>query len=465
MSKHARFPDWSSLAERNRGDAAQECRERLAQVGQSLHAVAGFCALAASGDGVLGGMPYVAKDMIATGDDDPSWGCRQPPAQDASIAPVISRLARAGAALIGRAEMTELAYEPSGLNASRGAVLNPWNFDYVPGGSSSGSAALVAAGCCYAALGSDTGGSVRIPAHCCGVTGLKPSWGRVPTSGTMPLAPSLDTIGLLARSAPDLALVWDGLLEEATPSADAVPIKMLSDAFMESDGEVAQICRSAIGVLRRLGMHVDECAGFPDEADRNCLLVMQAEAARMHAPRLDDERIDAVLRKRLGKGCAISDADLARALGARESLRTQFLAGQFGDAAVVALPVMPIRTPRVAEVDPAARAFKARTLYALSRFTRFANYLDLPALAVPAGFDSRSMPVGLQLIGRPGSDTLLLALGIKFQAETDWHSRVPSALASGAAAGSGADNDAVARDIGFDEAEIETLRRDHVIEG
>jgi aspartyl-tRNA(Asn)/glutamyl-tRNA(Gln) amidotransferase subunit A len=445
MSKHARFPDWSSLAECDRWDAVRECRERLAQVGQSLHAVAGICGPAASGDGVLDGMPYVAKDMIATGEDEPSWGCLQPPAHDASIAPVISRLACAGAALIGRAEMTELAYEPSGLNASRGAVLNPWNFDYVPGGSSSGSAALVAAGCCYAALGSDTGGSVRIPAHCCGVTGLKPSWGRVPTNGTMPLAPSLDTIGLLARSAADLALLWEALFEETTPSAGAASVKMLSDAFIESDVEVAEICRSAIGVLCRLGVRVDECAGFPEEADRNCLLVMQAEAARIHGPRLDDEQIDAVLRKRLGKGAAISDDDLALALGARENQRNRFLADQFGDAAIVALPVMPIKTPRVAEVDPVAAAFKARTLYALSRFTRFANYLDLPALAVPAGFDSHNMPVGLQLVGRPGSDALLLALGIKFQAETDWHSRMPSALASGVAAGSGVDNDAVER--------------------
>ena len=197
MSQHARLPDWSSLSERDRPAAIKECCERLGRDGQRLRAVAGFCGPAAQRDGVLGGMPYVAKDMIATGEEDPSWGCVRPLLKNASIAPVISRLAHAGASLIGRAEMTELAYEPSGINASRGAVLNPWNFDYVPGGSSSGSAALVAAGCCYAALGSDTGGSVRIPAHCCGVTGLKPSQGKIPLEGAMPLAPSLDTIGLL----------------------------------------------------------------------------------------------------------------------------------------------------------------------------------------------------------------------------------------------------------------------------
>ncbi len=433
MSQHARLPDWSSLSERDRPAAIKECCERLGRDGQRLRAVAGFCGPAAQRDGVLGGMPYVAKDMIATGEEDPSWGCVRPLLKNASIAPVISRLAHAGASLIGRAEMTELAYEPSGINASRGAVLNPWNFDYVPGGSSSGSAALVAAGCCYAALGSDTGGSVRIPAHCCGVTGLKPSQGKIPLEGAMPLAPSLDTIGLLARSAADLAMLWQGLLEETIPSMDVVPVTVLADAFAESDVEVAQICLAAVSVLRRLGMRVDECAGFPGEADRNCLLVMQAEAARMHSARLDDERIDPVLRKRLGKGCAISDDELAVALDARANLRNQFLADQFGDGAVVALPVMPIKTPPVAEADPSSPAFTARTLYALSRFTRFANYFDLPALAVPAGFDSQSMPVSLQLVGRPGCESLLLAIGMTLQAETDWHGRVPDAIAAGSA--------------------------------
>jgi len=328
--------------------------------------------------------------------------------------------------------MTELAYEPSGINATRGAALNPWNFDYAPGGSSSGSAALVASGCCFAALGSDTGGSVRIPAHCCAVTGLKPSWNKIPVEGTMPLSPSLDTIGLLARSAADLALLWSGLFDETVPGiSGTVSGAVLTDAFDESDPEIAEICRAAIGALGGLGIHIETRIGFPEEADRNCLLVMQAEAARTHSERLNDERVDAVLRKRLGKGLTIGDGELTHALAAQQNLRDKFLADQFGDAAVVLMPVMPIRTPRVAEVDPASPEFKARTLYALSRFTRFVNYLGLPALAVPAGFDSRGMPVGLQLIGRPGSDVFLLALGTLLQAGTDWHSRVTAAVTAG----------------------------------
>ena len=169
----------------------------------------------------MAGMPYVAKDMIATGRAEPSWGCARPLISKAPAAAVISRLDHAGASLVGTSEMTALAYEPSGMNAARGNVLNPWHVNYAPGGSSSGSAALLAAGCCFAALGSDTGGSVRIPAHCCGVTGLKPSWGRIPVEGTMPLAPSLDTIGLMARGVADLALLWQALFEETVPCTAA----------------------------------------------------------------------------------------------------------------------------------------------------------------------------------------------------------------------------------------------------
>jgi aspartyl-tRNA(Asn)/glutamyl-tRNA(Gln) amidotransferase subunit A len=431
MTEPARFPDWSSLPERERSAASAQCRERLEQTGRQLHAVASICDPRPRNGGVLDGMPYVAKDMIATGCAEPSWGCAEPLMLKAHAAPVISRLDQAGALLIGTAEMTELAYEPSGINATRGNVLNPWNTDYAPGGSSSGPAALVAAGCCFAALGSDTGGSVRIPAHCCGVSGLKPSWGKIPVEGTMPLAPSLDTIGLIARGVADLALLWTALTDEIVPRpAGARSGVLLKDAFDQSDPEIAEICRAAIDVLGRCGMHINTCTGFPDESDENCLLIMQAEAARTHRARLSDERIGATLRKRLGKGLAISSDELSGALEARDSLCDRFLADQFGAADVILMPVMPIKTPRVAEVDPVSPEFRARTLYALSRFTRFVNYLRLPALAIPVGFDSRGLPVGLQLIGRPGSDVFLLAVGMMLQAETDWHSRTPRAIAT-----------------------------------
>jgi aspartyl-tRNA(Asn)/glutamyl-tRNA(Gln) amidotransferase subunit A len=434
MTTPARLPDWSSLPAGVRPAAIAQALRRLTSIGRRLRATAQTIDSTCAADGPLGGMPYVAKDMIATGVTASSWGCEAPLEAVGNAAPLIARLGNAGACLIGTAEMTELAYEPSGFNAVRGSVLNPWNVDIVPGGSSSGSAALVAAGCCFAALGSDTGGSVRIPAHCCGVTALKPTWGALPLDGTMPLAPSLDTIGLFARSAADVGLLWNALNGGTAAASSHVSGVVLEDAFAESDSEIARLCRNAIAVF---GMPTNRRAGFPKEADDECLLVMQAEAARSHAARLADTRVDATLRKRLSKGLAINEQALARSLAARSRLRDDFFSSFLGDADVAFLPVMPIRTPRTAETDPASPDFSARTLYALSRFTRFVNYLGLPALAVPAGFDGCGLPVGLQIVGRPGSESLLIALAAALQSKTNWHGRVPTAIASDIAAEKG----------------------------
>ena len=429
MNAAARFPDWVSLSDSDRMAALEQSTARLAGVGRELNAVKQILLSEALGRGPLAGMTYVAKDMIATGMVAPSWGCSQPMAPALPRASVIDRLEHAGAGLIGTAVMTELAYEPSGL--VRGGALNPWDAEAIPGGSSTGSAILVASGCCFAALGSDTGGSVRIPASCCGVTGLKPGYGCLPVDGTMPLAPSLDTIGIMARSAADLALIWPSISsvrakESESPIAEKLSGTLLTDAFDASDPQVREICRNAIGVLAEIGMPIDARPGFPEHADQNALLVLQAEAARQHEARIEDPRIDATLRKRLRKGLTISDEALGAALDARDELRRDFLSRSLGEAGVALLPVMPIATPGVAEVDPGSANFNPRTLYALSRFTRFINYLGLPALAVPAGFDNRGLPVGLQIVGRPGSDARLLEIGIALQARTDWHGRVPS---------------------------------------
>lgn len=432
MTSVSRFPDWCSLSEPDRLAALARCRERLAGIGCKLNAVEQIFPGQVAARGPLSGMPFVAKDMIATGKCEPCWGCSEPQAAALPRASVIDRLDQAGACLIGTATMTELAYEPSGIG--RRGALNSWDRDAIPGGSSTGSAILVASGCCFAALGSDSGGSVRIPAHCCGVTGLKPSYGSLPLDGTMALAPSLDTIGIITRSAADLALIWPSVSgDKAGAVAEHPSASVLEDAFGASDPEIAAICRDAIAVLAESGMTIAARSGFPEEADQNALLVLQAEAARQHGKRIDDMRIDPGLRKRLAKGLAISDQSLDLALDARDLLRRQFLSHYLGDASVALLPVMPIRTPRVEEVDPASARFNPRALYALSRFTRFVNYLGLPALAVPAGFDSRELPVGLQIVGRPGSDAALLDIGIRLQARSDWHGRVPTAIASGIA--------------------------------
>ncbi len=415
--------------------AAERCRSRIRGIGRSLHAVGEELSPAPIAPGPLSGLPYVTKDMIATGRTPQHWGCGEPMDNSSVAAGVVDRLSAAGACLMATADMTELAYEPSGINAVRGNVLNPWNTEFAPGGSSSGSAALVASGCCFAALGSDTGGSVRIPAHCCGVTALKPTWGRIAVDGTMPLAPSLDTIGILARAATDVAAVWGALIDESMqPQPPLNTATILEDALTECHPEIARNCRRAIEAMADAGMPMVGRAGFPEQADRNTMIVMQAEAARSHAARLNDHRIDPMLRRRLGKGLSITDNQLSEALAAREQLRFEFIDRYLSDADVALLPVVPIRTPRLGEVDPVSPGFTAKTLYALSRFTRFVNYFGLPALALPAGFDDRGIPVGLQLVGRPNSEAVLLRVAMKFQAMTDWHGRVPGAVASAIAA-------------------------------
>ena len=270
-----------------------------------------------------------------------------------------------------------------------------------------------------------------MPAHCCGVTALKAGYGRIPLDGAMRLAPSLDSFGIFARSAVDLALLWPVISGDAPAKADEPAVAVvLQDAFDASDIEIADVCRGAVVVLAESGMKIEVRPGFPEEADKQALIVLQAEPAREHRGRIDDPNIDATLRKRLSKGLSISDRELDEALAARDALRDQFLSSYLGEAGAIILPVMPIRTPDMNEVDPASSRFTPRALYALSRFTRFVNYLGLPALAIPAGFDSGGMPVGLQLIGRPGSEAALLQIAVRLQERTDWHGRVPSAIAS-----------------------------------
>jgi aspartyl-tRNA(Asn)/glutamyl-tRNA(Gln) amidotransferase subunit A len=436
ITSMARFPDWCALSERERPAALDACRQRLIGLGQRLNAVEQVYPPEAPRQGPLAGLPYVAKDMFATGRSEASWGCVTPQAAALPRASVIGRLDQAGASLLGTATMTELACEPSGF--TRRGALNPWNFDRVPGGSSTGSAILVASGCCFVALGSDTGGSVRMPAHCCGVTALKAGYGRIPLDGAMRLAPSLDSAGIFARSAADLALVWPVVSGDRLAKAEEPPkAVVLQDAFDASDTEIAEVCRGAVAVLGAGGMTIEARSGFPEQADKHALTVLQAEPGREHRGRVDDPTIDATLRKRLGKGLSISDRELDEALAARDGLRDRFLSQTLGGAGVAVLPVMPIQTPQVDEANPASSHFSPRALYALSRFTRFVNYLGLPALALPAGFDESGMPVGLQLVGRPGSEALLLQIAVGLQERTDWHGRVPAAIASEIAGGSG----------------------------
>jgi aspartyl-tRNA(Asn)/glutamyl-tRNA(Gln) amidotransferase subunit A len=377
-------------------------------------------------------LPYAAKDIFAAPDRHPCGGLGVPlPPMDCRHADVLRALDQAGATRIGYTALTEIAYEPSGYNSVHGRVRNPWNPDFVSGGSSSGSAAAVASMTVTIALGSDTGGSLRIPAHACGITAWKPTYGAVSTRGAMPLAPTLDTIGLLARGAAEMIPAANVLadLGGETPVRSGAVIR---DALAAAHPSIARACQDGIDAIAACGVALEHRDGLAvmGACDEPVFTIMQGEAARCHRALLDGDTIGAVLRRRLAKGLGIDDATLAHAVAQRPALAAAFERDVLQSADVAVLPVMTIRTPHAEECDPQDAAFRARTLYELSRLTRFVNMIGFPAVAFPVGFDDRGLPVALQIVGRPGSDHALLTLACDLQRKTDWHDRMPDAIAS-----------------------------------
>jgi aspartyl-tRNA(Asn)/glutamyl-tRNA(Gln) amidotransferase subunit A len=430
----ARIPDWPKLDTTARRKMSWTAAAGARRLEPRLNAFVTIEDHPPPGDGKLGGLPYAAKDIFRTASRRPTGGLAT--ATDLAIegeTDLLARLDDAGARRIGFTGLPELAYEPSGYNHARGRVRNPWNLDFVAGGSSSGSAVAVASGSVVIALGSDTAGSLRIPAHCCGVTAWKPTYGIVACAGTTPLAPSLDTIGLLARSACDMRDAVRILIGDHQPRADRsiARVTAIADCFDAAEASVRRACLQGVDAIEASSVRVEQRTALAEieAAGAHALVVLQAEAARVHRARIEDPGIPAVLRKRLGKGLAIDDATFATSLSLRETLSHDFTARIFGASDAIILPVMPIRVPRAVETDPASDKFSAATLYALSRFTRFVNLLGFPAVAIPVGFDDRKLPVALQIVGRPHSDRALLALAQAVQDRTDWHARVPAAIA------------------------------------
>jgi aspartyl-tRNA(Asn)/glutamyl-tRNA(Gln) amidotransferase subunit A len=342
--------------------------------------------------------------------------------------------------------MAEFAYGPTGHNAHFGPVHNPWNVDHITGGSSSGSGAAVAARLTFAALGSDTGGSVRMPSHFCGVTGLKTTVGRVSRAGAMPLSQSLDTVGPLAQSAEDCALLM-GLMAGADPedpTAVAVPVPDYMAATKGSlkglrigvptafyvddlDAEVARVLDETIATLKREGAEI-VLVELPDQRQLSAAsqIVLAVEAAAFHKrwmiERLED--YGPQVRMRLENGLAIPAITYLEAMRWRGPALSAHAEAVAGVDAVIA-PVSPVPAPTIAESDVGGGAGAEAVIQRLTRFTRPVNYLGLPSLALPCGFARNGLPVGMQLIGRSFDEATLLRIGAAFQRATDFHDRVP----------------------------------------
>jgi aspartyl-tRNA(Asn)/glutamyl-tRNA(Gln) amidotransferase subunit A len=399
--------------------------------------------------GALHGVPMAHKDMYY--DTGHVVTCGSKIRRDfvaKTTATALQRLKDAGSIRLGSLQMVEFAYGPTGHNFHHGAVHNPFAFGHITGGSSSGSGSAVAARLTFAALGSDTGGSIRLPAHFCGVTGLKTTYGRISRAGAMPLSQSLDTVGPLARTVEDCALLL-GLMagadpEDPTASAAPVPDYMAAtsgsikgirigvpSAFYvdDLDADVARILDDTIAVLKREGATVVQVE-LPDQRQLHaaCQLVVAVEAAAFHKRWLIERPQDygPQVLMRLQNGLAIPGVSYLEALRWRGPALAAHVAATADVDAVIA-PVAPVAAPTIAESDVGNSPDADIVLQRLTRFTRPINYLGLPSLAVPSGFTAKGLPVAMQLIGRSFDEATLLKIGAAFQRSTDFHDKVPKA--------------------------------------
>lgn len=402
---------------------------------ERLHAVtAVFEPPLGEGDGPT----FAVKDLIDVAHVPTGGGGRVPldpdPARDAAP---LARLLEAGWRAVAKTHTVELAYGGWGTNRAVGAPWNPWDASLhrVTGGSSSGSAVAVAAGLCDLALGTDTGGSVRIPAATCGVVGLKPGRGLVAVRGVHDLAPSLDTCGTLARS---VALAARGLEIIARPDGDtparafdagaalsrpvaglkvcALPVSALG----EVEPEVARLYGEALERLAGAGLAIETAAPpqpFETYLELNGAL-MAAEGWRVRGAHIEAHRavMDPYIVARFEAGRGVDDAGLAALHARRAAAQAAFQDWLSAYDALVS-PTCPISAWPLDQVD--------ETLAPMSRLTRAANYLDLPAASVPCGLTSQGLPVGFQIMTNPRDETTLVAIAAAFEAVSGWNDRRP----------------------------------------
>jgi aspartyl-tRNA(Asn)/glutamyl-tRNA(Gln) amidotransferase subunit A len=397
--------------------------------------------------GPLHGVPMAHKDLFDVAGRIVAAGSKvRSGYRAAGTASALRSLAEAGAINVGALHMSELALSPTGYNQHLGPCRNPWNPDFVTGGSSSGSAAAVAARLVPASLGSDTGGSARIPAAACGVTGLKPTYSLIAKDGVTPLAPSLDCVSPIARSAADCALLLDIIAgpradDAATANApriryaaaiqkprEGLRIGVLPDRLLGGvDVEVARALDQALGVLRGLGMRLHEIdiEGFEalNVLNRTVLVV---EAATLHRRDLAERPGDFSnhVRSRLQTGLFLPATRYLEAIALRGKLARRFIEQAFASADLLFMPCLPVPVPAIAS-DPEGDSGTGST--DIMDFTRAMNYLGVPALSVPAGFTSNGLPASFQLVGRHFDEARLLAVAHLYQQRTDWHRRRPPA--------------------------------------
>ncbi|MCC6930259.1 MAG: amidase [Gemmatimonadaceae bacterium] len=409
------------------GDAALEAADKVEKL------------VAAKKDpGPLAGVPIAIKDLILTSDAPTTAGSKVfgdgIPAGDE--APVVKRLRKAGAIILGKTNLHEVALGVTSANEHFGPARNPWNAEHVAGGSSGGSGAAVAAGLCAAAVGTDTRGSIRIPAACCGVTGFKPTYGLLPNEGIVPLSPSLDHVGPMTHTVADAAIMLgvmtgakggvERFVKALRHSSKGLVVGVSEYHLRDLDGEIAKAIDKALKVLRPLVKEIRDVE-IPalEGAQEASGVITASEAIAYHDRYLkhNPAAYGPLVRKRLEGGYKHSALDYLNAMARRETVRAAF-AQTFAEVDVLVGATLPALPPRINEQVVHIDGREVNAVEAFTRFNAPQNLAGLPALSVPCGL-AKGLPIGLQFFAAEGADEQVLAIGAAFQRETHWHQRRP----------------------------------------
>jgi len=390
--------------------------------------------------GPLHGIPIAHKDLMRTKGVRTTAGSKifadYLPRRDAAI---VTKLREAGAVSLGKTGLHELAYGITSNNPHFGAIHNPWDLARIPGGSSGGSAAAVAAGILPLATGTDTGGSIRVPASFCGIVGLKPTFGRVNVRGVLPLGFSQDHVGPLTRTVRDAAIAFQAMADDPTdyvPPADSdltgLRIGLPQNFFMQQvDPEVEASVRAAFDTAAAAGGLVVDVKVPDMEALRSaaatCLLVEAASALRPFLDRRADFGADVL--PMLDQGKSIPAIDYIEAQRTRRRIGRQF-ASLFEQVDCIFTPATPTTAPKIGQKALEIRGAAEEVRAAATRFTRGMNALGLPAISIPCGFSRSGLPIGLQMICAARQDDLLLHAAAAMEDAIGLIGRAPSVLAA-----------------------------------